>query len=104
MSRRVFDSTLQANLAESVAEFKLKAAAISTPDQMWALRDCLSDQARMIDQCYDYRYSQLIMVFARLLREGRIRDEQLARLSEEKLALINLIVSPRMRAHSREPA
>ena len=42
---------------------------------------------------YDYRYSQLILVFSRLLREGRIREEQLAGLSEEKLSYIRRVLS-----------
>ena len=50
-------------------------------------------QVREIEQKYDYRYSQLILVFGRLVREGRIAEEQLRGLSEEKLSYIRRFVS-----------
>ena len=58
---------------------------------MWELREYLETRQREIDAKYDYRYSQLIFVFGRLLRESRIQEEQLAGLSEDKLALIKRI-------------
>jgi hypothetical protein len=42
---------------------------------------------------YDYRYSQLLLVFGRLVREGRVLESDLDSLSEEKLAVIRRIVS-----------
>lgn len=48
---------------------------------------------------YDYRYSQLIFVFVGLLREGRINEEQLHGLSEEKLSYIERIVLCEPKVH-----
>jgi hypothetical protein len=93
VSRRVFDAALSAELAETLAEFKARAAAAGGPDEMWAIGSFLARRQRDIDQKYDYRYSQLIVVFGRLLRESRIQEEQLAGLSEDKLALIRRIAS-----------
>jgi hypothetical protein len=49
---------------------------------------------RKLNDKYDYRYSQLIWVFARLIREGRIREERLAGVSEEKLSYIRRMLQP----------
>ena len=93
LARRVFDAALAAELAEVMAEFKARAAATATPGEMWELEHYLGRKRREIEEKYDYRYSQLILVFARLVREGRIREEQLYGLSEEKLSYIRRIVS-----------
>lgn len=93
LSRRAFEQALESELSEVLAEFKAKAAAASTPEQMWNVRKFLAAKERDIQEKYDYRYSQLILVFARLLRERRVREEQLAGLSEEKLSFIRRIAS-----------
>ena len=93
LSRRLFEATLDGELAEVMAEFKAKAAAVTSPQEMWAIRDYLSRKGHEIEQKYDCRYSQLLFVFGRLVREGRLREEQLAELSDEKLSYIQRIVS-----------
>jgi hypothetical protein len=92
-ARRVFDVALDRELAEVMAEFKQKAARAETPADMWAIRQYLERAQREIDSKYDYRYSQLVFVFARLLREKRINQEDLAGLAEEKLNDILRLVS-----------
>jgi hypothetical protein len=47
----------------------------------------------MIDAKYDYRYSQLIVVFGTLLREKWIDDKVLEGLGEEKLQAIRHIAA-----------
>jgi hypothetical protein len=47
----------------------------------------------MIDAKYDYRYSQLIVVFGTLLREKWIDDKVLEGLGEEKLQVIRHIAA-----------
>jgi hypothetical protein len=93
LSRRLFEAALEAELAEIMAEFKAKSAAVASPEQMWAIQDYLSRKRREVDAKYDYRYSQLILVFGGLVREGRLQVEQLHGLSDEKLSYIQRIVS-----------
>ena len=93
LSRRVYEAALEAELAEVMAEFKSKSAAVRTPEEMWALESYLAQQRREIQGKYDYRYSQLLFVFGRLVREGRVQIEQLQGFSEEKLYYIERIVS-----------
>lgn len=88
LSRRLFEAALTAELSEIMAEFKTKAADAATPDAMWAVQDYLAQKRRDIDSKYDFRYSQLLFVFGRLIREGRIKEEQLSGLAPEKLGYL----------------
>jgi hypothetical protein len=88
IARKVFDAALGLALARAVDEFKQKAAAVSSPDAMWDLEDYLHEQRKRINEIFDYRYSRLIVVFARLLHDGLVGQEQLAGLAEDKLEAI----------------
>ena len=48
----------------------------------------LTERRKEIDRKYDYRYSQLTHVFGRLLYEGRVSEEELRGLGEDKLKSI----------------
>ena len=93
LSRRVFEAALEAELAEIMTAIKAKVAVLTTPDEMWALQGELARKQREVEEKYDYRYSQLLMVFSRLLRERRVTREQLRGLSDEKLSLIERLLS-----------
>lgn len=93
IARRVFEAALHRELAEIMAEFKLRASNAKEPEDMWAVQVYLARARRDIDNKYDYRYSQLEFVFGRLLRERRIEVIELMGLAEEKLARIRLVAS-----------
>jgi hypothetical protein len=88
VARRAFDTALQSALAKVMAEFKSRAAAATTPSDMWEIEDYLRQQRREIDEMFDYRYSQLPLVFARLIREGHLEESLLAGISEDKREII----------------
>jgi hypothetical protein len=52
------------------------------------LEHYLTQRRKEIDRKYDYRYSRLTQVFGRLLRENRLREEDLRGLGEDKLKSI----------------
>ena len=52
------------------------------------IEDYLRQQRREIDESFDFRYSQLPLVFALLIREGHLDENVLAGLSEEKREII----------------
>jgi hypothetical protein len=93
VARRVFEAALHRELAEVMAQFKSRAASAKGPEDMWAVQEYLAQARRDIDRKYDYRYSQLDLVFGRLLREGRIEELVLKGLAEEKLACIRRVAS-----------
>jgi hypothetical protein len=88
IARAAFDAALELALAKIMAEFKLKAEVATTPSDLWEIEDYLAEQRRRIDETFDYRYSQLPLVFARLIHEGYLEESRLAGLSEEKRDVI----------------
>lgn len=88
IARRVFEAALQSELAEIMAKLKASAANAKGPDDMWEIQAYLVHAQRDIESKYDYRYSQLELVFGRLLREKRIEEQDLNGLADEKLANI----------------
>jgi hypothetical protein len=99
IARAAFDAALETTLAGIMAEFKAKAAAVTEPSEMWELEDYLRERSREVDETFDYRYSQLIDVFARLILDGRLEEKRLDGLGEEKRADIRRIVQF-VRSHS----
>jgi hypothetical protein len=93
IARSAYDAALELALARIMAEFKRKAAAVTTPSEMWEIEDHLRQQRREIDDLFDYRYSQLPFVFARLIRDGLLDESRLAGLSEEKREIIRSFLS-----------
>lgn len=88
IARRVFEAALQSELAEIMARLKARAASAKEPEDMWKIQAYLAHAQRDIESKYDYRYSQLELVFGRLLREKRIEAQDLNGLADEKLAAI----------------
>ena len=93
LARAAFDRALDVELAELLAEFRQRDAALERPEDMWPLAAWLREKQRAIDDKYDYRYSQLPFVFGRLVREGRVAEDELSGLGDDKLAIIRRIVS-----------
>src|SRR5215475_12992872 len=93
IARRAFEAARESVLAGAFAEFKAKAAAARTVDDMWSIGDALRQRRLEIDELLDYRYSQLTLVFARLIVEGYLDEKQLAGLSEDKLDEVHRDVS-----------
>ena len=94
IARRVFDAALDRELAQVMAEFKRRAAAATEPQEMRAVEKYLAQAGRDINAKYDYRYSVLEFVFARLLREGRIEASELQGLSDDRLERIRRMAMP----------
>lgn len=93
IAHRAYETALESALAGIMAEFKGKAAAAVTPSEMWDIEDYLRQRRREVDGIFDYRYSQLPFVFARLICEGHLDEGQLAGLSAEKLEIIRHVRS-----------
>ena len=88
VARRAFDLALGKDMDALILEAKDRAAKIGEPSELWALEGWLTERRREIDRKYDYRYSILPLVFARLLRAGRLTDDDLRGLGQEKLDVI----------------
>jgi Photoprotection regulator fluorescence recovery protein len=87
-AKSLFETALQRELHAYIEEFKERAAKVEKPDDLWLLSKQATMKQREIDEKYDFRYSQLIFVFANLLRNGTIQENELAALGEEKARYI----------------
>jgi hypothetical protein len=65
------------------------ASQIQQSSDLWDLEHYLTQRRKEMDRKYDYQYSQLPQVFARLLYEKRLRQEELRGLREDKLKPIH---------------
>ena len=93
VARQAFDRALQREFDAVIREAQRLAAAIKQPSDLWDLEDYLRERRKDIDARYDYRYSMLLFVFADLISAGRLSEEELHGLSEEKLAHIRALAS-----------
>ncbi len=67
---------------------KQMANQIKEPADLWDLEHYLTGRRKEIDRKYGYRYSQLTHVFGKLLYEGRVSEEDLLGLHDDKLKSI----------------
>ena len=63
---------------------------VTAPSDIWRVQEFLSEHRKTVDRIYDYRYSQLLLVFSRLMRDGWLTELDLAGLQQEKIAKIKL--------------
>jgi hypothetical protein len=91
VSRAAFEKALKNEYDNIIETVKKKATNLSEPKEIWELEDYLSNKRREIDNKYDYRYSALIIVFGRLVREGWITLKDLEGLGEEKIQEIQIV-------------
>ena len=89
IARKAFERALQQDLGAVIRQAKKMAGRIEQPSDLWELERYLTERRKEIDRQYDYRYSVLLNVFAGLIRKGRLREQDLRGLSEEKLRHIH---------------
>src|SRR5260370_12198377 len=85
IARKAFDAALGRELHEVIQQAKKMAIQIQQSSDLWDLEHYLTERRKEIEGTYDYRYSRLTHVFGRLLHEGRLREEELRGLREDKL-------------------
>jgi len=88
IARRAFDTALSREEAALLADFKTRAAAAATLDDMWAVLTYLKEQDVYMSRKYEFRYSVLISLFVLLRFEGWLEEADLAGLRDDKLTLI----------------
>jgi len=93
IARQAFERALQREFEAVIRETKRLAEAIQQPGDLWELEDYLRQRRKEIDSRFDYRHSVLLFVFADLIRTGRLREEELQGLHDEKLTIIRDLAS-----------
>jgi len=89
IARKAFDLALRRELEAVILETKRKAAKIQEPYGLRELEQYLTQRRQEIDRKYDYRYSVLPLILADLLSHGRLNENELHGLGEDKLGYIH---------------
>jgi len=88
IARRAYDAAYQRECAAIAEKVREMAAKADDRVALWRIHDYLSEKRKETDEKYDYRYSVLLLVFVRLVREGWIKPEEIAGLSDDKMRTI----------------
>ena len=88
IARKAFELALDREFQSVIQRAKDMASKIEQPADLWELEHYLTQSRRKIDRTFDYRYSVLIDVFGRLIRERRLSEKELQGLGQEKLKSI----------------
>ena|ERR1700730_12486960 len=89
-ARRAFDKAVERHCTRITTEARRMLEKVTTPSDIWRVQEYLSNQRKLVDRIYQYRYSDLLLVFSRLMRDGWLTEADLAGLQEEKIATIKL--------------
>jgi hypothetical protein len=85
IAKKAFEKAYERECADVVEKVRSKAQKITEPADIWRLQDFLNKKAKEIENKYDYRYSVLILVFAKLIKDGWLKVEDLKGLGQEKI-------------------
>jgi len=89
-ARRAFEKAFERHCAAIAANARQMLDRATAPTDIWRVEEYLSEHRKAVDRVYDYRYSQLLLVFSRLMRDGWLEETDLAGLQQEKIATIKL--------------
>jgi hypothetical protein len=93
IARKAFNLALGRELDAVIREAKHRASKIKQPSELWDLERYLTRSRQTIDRSYDYRYSVLPRVFGSLIRKGRLSEDDLQGLSDDKLTFIRRVAT-----------
>jgi hypothetical protein len=88
IARQAFDRAYRRECEAITKRISGMSRDIVNPEDIWRVHDFLREKREEIDEKYDYRYSVLIFVFARLMHEGWLRASDLDGLDDEKVSKI----------------
>jgi hypothetical protein len=88
IARTAYDAALKRELQDVTRKTKQMANQIKEPADVWELEHYLTERRKEIDRKYDFRVSRLTRLFVTLLYDGRVTEEELHGLREDKIEAI----------------
>ena len=88
IARKAFILAQQREIDTILETLRDRINAATTVEQVWELHDYLSTRRYEIEGKYDYRYSNLIFVFASLVKDRLLHIEELSGLEFDKLSKV----------------
>lgn len=84
IAQRVFDLAYEREITDLLQTVSAQAGAITEAKDVWRLNDFLNAKRHEVDGKYDFRYPYLIVVFARLVKEGWLPPPGVGRLRPQQ--------------------
>jgi hypothetical protein len=88
LARIAFDNAFERQCTAITEEARRMLETLTSPSEIFRVQEYLTEQRKIVDGLYDYRYSRLLGVFGRLLSDGWLREGDLRGLQPEKIAKI----------------
>jgi hypothetical protein len=89
-ARRAPDKAFERHCTTITAEARRMLENVTAPSDIWRVQEYLSEHRKTVDRIYQYTYSDLLLIFSRLMRDGWLTEAYLAGLQKEKIARIRL--------------
>jgi Photoprotection regulator fluorescence recovery protein len=91
IAEAAFKKAYEREINALLAEVRSQASSVLAQEDLWRLHDFLSARRHDLDGKYDYRYSVLTFVFARLVKEGWLQLSELDGLEPAKLTKVSAL-------------
>ena len=91
IAKQAFDLAYERKCQKLIEQ--IKNHSLSESDDIWRLGAYIKKQQKEVDRLFDYRYSQLILVFSLLIQKNLLSLEELDGLNEEKMDTIKKIIN-----------
>jgi hypothetical protein len=88
VARTAFDKAYRREMTALLEAVRERSNSISELDDIWHLNDLLNAKRHELDGKYEYDYSGLIFVFAKLVQQGWLDIKDLEGLQPDKRAKI----------------
>jgi hypothetical protein len=88
IAHRAFDEALARHLSAITAKAKQMMAEVVEPSDLWTLEAYLTESRKTVDRTYQFRYSSLLQLFSDLVRDGWLKEADLAGLEPQKITKI----------------
>ncbi|MBW4614896.1 MAG: hypothetical protein KME21_16800 [Desmonostoc vinosum HA7617-LM4] len=92
IAQEAFNKAYKREVDALIKVIRHQASEIVELEDMWRLHDFLSARRHELDGKYDYRYSALIFVFSKLVKDGWLHLDELEGLDKDKLAKISVLL------------
>lgn len=91
IAKQTFEKAYQRQTSALIKSFRQQASQVKELEDLWYLHDLLSTKRHEIDGKYDYDRSTLVFVFAQLLKQGWLNQDELKGLNPETVSKISAL-------------
>jgi hypothetical protein len=92
-AKRAFETAYDRECEAITAKLQEMIASVKDSADIWHIHDYLTEEREKTDHKYDYRYSILISVFAKLVKEEWLTEADLDGLQGDKIDKIKSLAS-----------